>query len=297
MAIWPEVPGGGAAPAREREGRPAPDDWRPGDPFPFSGPGSRRSRRSSRRRPSRLALLALLIALAGLAASAAAVVADLLPRSFTTAQQQRIAAWEVGARWRTWPAGRIFPPAVRYRLPPPALASLTGLDLTAHRAGIAPQAACRRAADPVVARVLIGHGCLAVLRATYADATGSMAVTVGIAVFPGAAAARAAAAGLPQGTPPRGVVFRPGVRAVRFAGTAAASFGQAERQLTWAGSSGPYLILAGAGYADGRPRVHESTTPYSLIEMRSMAEGVAGSVGSGLAAPPPPAACPGTPGC
>lgn len=237
------------------------------------------------------------MALAGLAASLAAVIAALLPRSFTAAQQRQITGWEIGSRWRSWPAGRIFPAAVRYRLPGTALASLTGLTLTAHRAGIAAQAPCRAGTDPAVASALTGHGCLAVLRATYDDATGSMAVAVGIAVFPDAAAERAAAQALPGRGLPGGTSFTSGVRPARFHGTPAARFGTAQRQLTWASSNGPYLVLADAGYADGRPRVHESTDPYAMTEMRSMAEGVAGTIGTSLGAVPPPPQCPGTPGC
>ena len=71
------------------------------------------------------------------------------------------------------------------------------LPLAAHRIGIARQASCHTATDPAVARVLARYGCLAVLRATYADATQSLAVTVGIAVLPGPAAASASLHALP----------------------------------------------------------------------------------------------------
>ena len=296
MAIWPEVPGGGAAPPWDRDGRPAADGWPPGSSFPLpEGTPAGSDAGGGRRRG--LALLVLAVAVAGLLASAAGVAVQLLPRSFSAAQQQQITGWEVSARWRAWPAGRIFPPVVRYRVSGSALASLTDLALPARRAGIAPQAGCHSGMDSAAARVLAAHGCQAVLRATYADATSTMAVTVGIAVFPDPAAAWAAARAWPGHTLPGGTAFAAGVRAARFPGTATASFGSAQRQLTWAGSRGPYLIVADAGYADGRPRVRESTDPYALTEMRSLAEGVAASVGSQLAAAPPPPSCPGTPGC
>lgn len=271
--------------------------WPPDSPFGESrrGPGRRRGDRGPR--PSRLALAGLAAGLAGLAVSVAGLVIQVLPRTFSPAQQHQITAWEISGRWRAWPAGRIFPPAVRYQLPGSVLAATAGLELTAQRAGIGPQASCRAATDPAVARVLATHSCLAVLRATYGDATQSMAVTVGVVVFPDAAAEQAAARALPAGVLPGGMMFTPGVRAVRFRGTTAAVFGPAQRQLSWASSQGPYLIMAAAGYADGRPRVRESADPYATAEMRSLAEGVAGRVGAALTAPPPPPHCPGAPGC
>jgi hypothetical protein len=296
VAIWPEASGGGTAPAWDAG--PCPDATvTAGSSF------ATHTRRAERKRPrsggwrTRLAWIGAAIAATGLAASLAGVVLQLLPRAFTAAQQQQIISWEIGGRWRAWPAGRIFPPAVRYDLPGSVLTSEAGLGLTARRAAIAPQAGCPGATDPPVGRVLAAHGCLAMLRAAYDDATGSMAVTVGVAVFRSAAAERAAARALPAGVLPGGSGFAPGVRPVWSSGVAAVRFGPAQRQLTLAASHGPYLVLAAAGYTDGRPRVHESADPYALAEMRSMAAGVAGSIGSALAAPPPAPHCPGTPGC
>ena len=236
-------------------------------------------------------------ALAGLTVSLAGVVVALLPRSFSSAQQQQIAAWEISGRWRSWPADRIFPATISYQLPGAELAATTSLTLAAQRIGIAPQARCRAATDRALARIITRFGCQAVLRATYGDATGTMALTVGIVVFPDTAAELAAAHALPGHRLPSGNRLAPGVRPARFRGSVATRFGAAQRQLTWAASRGPYLVVADAGYADGRPWVREAADPYSLIEMRSMAEGVAGSIGSALAARPPAAHCPGAPGC
>jgi hypothetical protein len=255
-----------------------------------------RQRESQPGQHPRFTRLGLFAALAGLAVALAGVTLQVLPRAFSAAQQHQIMAWEVGARWRAQPAGLIFPAAVHYQLPGAALTSLTGLGLQASRAGIAPQADCAAATDPAVAAVLHAHGCLAVLRATYVDATASMIVTVGIAVFPGSGQEKAAARSLPAGTVPGGNGFTAGVRPVAFPG-ATARFGRSQRQLGLAASRGPYLVMAAAGYADGRPRVRESADPYALTEMRSLASGVAGYVGSRLASPPPPPACPGAPGC
>lgn len=297
MAIWPEASGGGTAPAWDAAGPRADASLAPRPSFTPSPRRSQRRQQTPGRWRTRLAWLGLAAGLTGLAASLAGVVFQLLPRTFSAAQQQQISAWEISSRWRAWPAGRTFPPVIRYQLPATVLASLTSLPLIAHREAIAPQVACPSATDPAVARILAAHGCLAVLRATYDDATGSMAVTVGVAVFPSAAAEQAAARALPAGVLPGGSAFAPGVRPVWFHGLAVARFGPAQRQLTWAASRGPYLIMAAAGYADGRPRVSESTDQYALTEMRSVTEGVAGPIGFALAAPPPPPHCPGTPGC
>lgn len=251
----------------------------------LAGPG-----RSGWRRG--LTLLALILGTAGLAASAAGVSAQLLPRRFTAAQQQQIMTWETAGRWRTMPAGKIFPASLTYQLPANALYAGSPLSLTAHLVGIARQASCQTASDPAAAVVLSAGRCAAVLRATYADQTDSMLVTVGVAVMPAATAARSAAGQLSARPQPR-----PGVRAVAFPDTLAQGFGDQERQLSWATSAGPYLIMSAVGYADGRPREQMSTDPYASQEMASLASGVASSISGPLGAPPPSPTCPGWPGC
>ncbi len=239
-----------------------------------------------------LTLTALVLGTAGLAASAAGVSAQLLPRKFTAAQQQQIMAWETARRWRTMPAGQIFPATITYQLPGYALGASAQLSLTARLVGIARQATCQAASDPAAAAVLSAGRCAAVLRATYADQTYSMLVTVGVAVMPGNAAARSAAGQLSAGRQ-----LHPGVKAVPFRDTLAGAFGDRQRQLSWAISAGPYLIMSTVGYADGRPREQVSSDPYASQEMISLASGVATAVGGPLGAPPPPPRCPGAPGC
>jgi hypothetical protein len=239
-----------------------------------------------------ITLTLLFVGTAGLAASAAGVSAQLLPRKFTSAQQQEIMNWEAARRWRVLSAGKIFPATVSYQLPAEALAASTGLPLTAYRVGISSQASCALASDPAAARVLSARHCSAMLRATYADETDSMLVTVGVAVMPSASAARSAAGALSAGQE-----LHPGIRAVAFGGTLAASFRNRERQLSWATSAGPYLILSTAGYADGRPEVSVSSDNYMDQEMTSFATGVADAVGTPLGASPPMPRCPGAPGC
>ena len=64
--------------------------------------------------------------------------------SSATAQQQKITAWEVANRWRTWPAGRIFPASGPYQVPAAAWTAAPRSGWTA-RVGIAPRASCRAA--------------------------------------------------------------------------------------------------------------------------------------------------------
>jgi hypothetical protein len=234
----------------------------------------------------------MVVGVAGLAASAAGIAAQILPRRFTTQQQQQIMAWETARRWRTMPAGKIFPASVTYQLPAYALASGSELPLAAYRVAISPQASCASGSDPAAAQVLSARGCVAILRATYTDATDSMLVTVGVAVMPDAAAAKAAAARLANGSAPS-----PGIQAAAFPDTLASTFGDPQRQLSWAVSAGPYVIMSTAGYADGRPRVAILSDPYADEEMTSLAGGVAGSVQAALGALPAVPRCPGAPGC
>ena len=237
-------------------------------------------------------LAVLSLALAGLVAAAAGVVVQILPRTFNTTQKQQLIAWELGKRWRTWPASEIFPDSVQYRVPGTALGG-ADLPLAAHRIGVARQAGCHTATDLSVARVLARYGCLAVLRATYADATQSLAVTVGVAVLPSPAAAGVSLHALPgqHGNP------RPGVRAVSFRRTPVARFGNRQRQLSSVRRAGAYLVFTTVGYADGRRRVHEAANFYAMAEMLGLEGGVGGWVASHLGAAPPPPSCPGGPAC
>ena len=154
-----------------------------------------------------------------------------------------------------------------------------------------PQAHCRAATDPAVAALLTRHGCLAVLRATYDDATQSLAVTVGVAVLPGVGAANASGRALPGGND-----LRPGVRTVPFRRTVVARFGNRQRQLSLDRVAGPYLVFVTVGYADGRRR-QPGANPYAKSEMLSLADGIMGWVASHLGASPPPPRCPGAPAC
>ena len=237
-------------------------------------------------------LTALFVGTAGLAGSAAGVSAQLLPRRFTASQQQQIVAWQMERRWRTMSAGEIFPTAISYQLPSDTLDGASGLPLKAYRVGISRQTSCAAASDAAAGRVLAAGRCTAVVRATYTDQTDSMLVTVGVAVMPGVGAAKSTASTLSAGPQPE-----PGVRPLSFRSTLARVFGNRQRQLSWAVSSGPYVIMSVAGYADGTPRIQLASDPYADEEMTSFATGVADAVGAPLGAPPPAPKCPGAPGC
>jgi hypothetical protein len=264
-------------------------------------PGSSGSSGSSGRGRRAAAVIALILGLAGFAVSAIAVAIQLLPRHFTAEQQRQIQAWEVHRRWQTMPAGQIFPASVSYQLPARTLRDTAPLELTAYRVSIAPQQSdCARAVTSAAAgAALRRHGCEAVLRATYVDATRSYVMTVGVAVLPNAAAAVSADSGL---TPPKLAAARAagrlaaGVLVVGFGGPAGDRYDY-NRQISKSFTAGPYIVMYAAGYSDNRPRVPVTEDKYADDEMTTMAQGVAQAVARTLAAPPPPPRCPGTPGC
>lgn len=239
-----------------------------------------------------LLLLGVFAGTAGLILSAVGIVVQLMPRSFSTAQRERIVAWEVGKRWRSWSAGQIFPQTISYSLSGRAFGGGQPLPLTAQRVGIAPQASCRAAAERAAARVLGQHGCVAVLRATYEDASQTLAVTVGVAVLPATSAAQQTVAALGSGGN-----LRSGIKAVSFRRTATYHFGDHGRKLWWDHVAGPYLVLAAVGYADGRPWLARGNDTYTQAELLGLAAGTGRRVAAALAAQPPAPHCPGNPAC
>ena len=87
------------------------------------------------------------------------------------------------------------------------------------------------------------------------------------------------------------------LRPVPVPDTPAAAFDARQRQLSWVIGAGSYLVLATAGFADGRPRVPVASDSYTYQEMTSLARGVAVDVAMPLGAQPPIPKCPGEPGC
>ena len=224
-----------------------------------------------------------------------------MPRKFTPAQRNRIESWDIAKRWRTTPKAKLFPAHVKYLLNGEEFGVPGTLHLTARRLEIAKQARCSRAAGggPSLVSVLDRDGCQTVLRATYTDATSSLVLTVGIAVLSSQRSAETAAHLLTggvasgQGGPSKRLVLAP----VPVPDTPASSFRAKQRQVAWVVGSGSYLVLATAGYADGRPKVQVATDSYTYLEMTSLARGVAVDVARPLGVPPPAPKCPGGPAC
>ena len=275
--------------ATEYDGAYGDRPWRHAAPS-YGGQPPNRARRGRQRWFA--AVAALVLGVAGLAVALTGVAFQLLPRQFSADQQRQIIDWEVGKRWRTMPAGTIFPASLQYSAP--SVLTDPQLQLTADRIRIASQASCAAAMDPAaVGAVLARHGCEAMLRATYVDGTDSYVITVGVAVMPGSAqvsAAKRELAGI-------GVSNGAGVRTVPVAGSLAAAFTDSRRQLSGSMAAGPYLVFYTIGYTDDRPRQAVIDDGYGDAEMTRAGAGVAYAVAStvGKAAPPPQ--CPGTPGC
>lgn len=245
-----------------------------------------------RRRAVQVAVTVVLVAgLCGLGIAAVGAAHQLLPRRFTAAQQRQIAAWEVARRWFAYPAGKIFPATVSYKVPGSAFLSTRGLALDARRLSIAKSTECSATSvSTAAARVLRHYGCKAVLRATYVDASGSLVATVGVAVLPDSVAAQAAASrlGRPSAEP---------LSSLQVAHSPAAAFGDPQRQLSRVTAAGPYVILSTAGFSDGRRRVDIASDGYLDAELKGLAAGLSASAGSVLGSQPPPPTCPGSPGC
>ena len=224
-----------------------------------------------------------------------------MPRRFTPAQRQRIEAWDVARRWRTTPKTKLFPARPRYELIGWPIGATGSLHLLARRLGIARQATCAHATAGSwkIAALLDHDGCQAVLRATYTDATSSMVLTVGVAVLGSENSALSAAHFLTggvakgQGDISRHLVLGP----VPVPDTPAAAFDTSQRQLSWVVGAGSYLVLATAGFADGRPKVPVASDSYTYQEMTSLARGVAVDIATPLSAQPQVPKCPGGPGC
>lgn len=270
-------------------------------PGPASDVGLPPARRAGSPHPRRWRRLAagtvLVLALCGLGIATRGALTQVMPRRFTAAQQRAIQSWEISRRWRTLPETTIFPGSVPYQLPAQALDgghSGHGLALTARRLGIGPPAGCARGASPPAARILAAYRCATVLRATYVDSTGSMLITVGVAVLPGSPAATAVADRLADGEPQ---VAIGSVTPAPVPGTLAAGFSGSQRQLSWATHAGSYVIMATAGYADGRPQEHVTADAYLFAEMSDLELGLLDTVSGVLGRVPATPSCPGAPGC
>ncbi|HEX8006594.1 MAG TPA: S8 family serine peptidase, partial [Trebonia sp.] len=91
-------------------------------------------------------------------------------------------------------------------------------------------------------------GCVAGMRADYTDELNGAVYTLGVLAFPTAGEAARFYNAVPAGAYPA-----TGLNALAIGGTSAALFRDGTRQASAAQAAGPYVVLAVAGYADGRP--------------------------------------------
>jgi hypothetical protein len=187
------------------------------------------------------------LGLAGVAGGGVLLARE-MTRPPTSAEKAAAVKADIASRWQRLPAGKIFPATLTY--------STGGFNvrMTATLVGIAPRTSCAAGLDLGAARAFGRLGCIAVLRATYADASGTLLVTAGIVVMKDSAvASRAVSARLPAGA---------GVRTFALPGTIADQFGDAQRRgFSSATAVGPYLLLSASGYADGRVSGSAQDTP------------------------------------
>ena len=191
-----------------------------------------------------------------------------LTRHATAAEARAAGQREVATRWLRMSAGQIFPRTVSY------LSTASGGHWSARLVGIAPQAPCAAATDPAAGTALMRSGCDTVLRATYADASGTLIATVGIAVMPSAARAGAAFSVIQEGV-------GQGVLAVPFPGTVADLFGNAQRAVFGQQDQGPYILFDSVGFADGRV-THVADSDSAL---RDLGDGIVHAVAGIFVAP------------
>jgi hypothetical protein len=188
----------------------------------------------------------------GVAGQAARLAHAESARGPSSAEKAAAAAAGVGQRWEQLTFGQVFPASVGYT-------SSQHTTETAARLGISAGDSCDEAIDATLDRAAQRFGCVASLRASYADKLGGTVVTVGVVVFPNGGAAREFAAQVPRGEYPAA-----GLHALALPGTAAALFADAGRQASAVQATGPYVVLAVAGYADGRPAA-QATEPRRLV--------------------------------
>jgi type VII secretion-associated serine protease mycosin len=162
-------------------------------------------------------------------------------RKPTPAEISAAGAAGVAQRWERAPAGVIFPAAIRYT-------SDLFTHETASRVGIAPGTSCAAALDGTLRRLAESDGCVAGMRADYTDELNGSVYTLGVLAFPTAGEAARFYNAVPAGGYPA-----TGLHALAIGGTAAALVRDGARQASAAQAAGPYVVLAVAGYADGRP--------------------------------------------
>jgi hypothetical protein len=240
--------------------------WQPSWPTTFAPPPPP---------PRRHAVRITVAALIAVACAAAAVVTGSVARAEMTRKprsSELAAAAAIGLtqRWERISAGTIFPPSVGY-----------STDLLtqekASRVGIGPATSCAAAVDQTLTTLTARYGCRGAVRASYADALDGAVYTVGVLAFSTPSAATSFYAHLPSSGFPA-----TGLNTLALTGTATALFGDAARQSSTARRTGPYVVLAVAGYADGRPAAATGERRASVFAPASQ---IAGAVVAPLSAP------------
>ncbi|MFG2005927.1 hypothetical protein ACGFNU_42935 [Spirillospora sp. NPDC048911] len=218
--------------------------------------------------------MAFSLALLGLAAiigGSVAIVAD-LTREPTRTEIKEAGAKEIAIRWQNLKVADIFPPTFEHGpiyAGTPSWAEGGRNDTPVQRirrVAVVPAAPCGDAFDPKVAEALGRHGCRASLRATYVDATGTMATTLGVAVMADEDAASNAYSALGS------LRDREGVRAVPAAGTGTERFDDTRRRFFHVGTNQtPYLFFRTSGWLLDRGRVDRNrmleTFPFADVAL------------------------------
>ncbi len=205
----------------------------------------------------------LLLGICGIGGGGFALVHE-LTRGPTDAELAKASTAEVARRWQQLPAGQIFPATLSYTMP---IGSGPGM---ARLVGIAPMATCSAASAPAAAAALLRHHCLGMLRATYADETGTLLATIGVAVMPSGSAA--AAAGEELGPPTRAL------HPAGFGGTVAAGFSDSSVLYFNFQVGGPYIVFDASGYADHRVAANINRTDTNPVNPLYFADGLANGV-------------------
>lgn len=209
----------------------------------------------------------------GVASKAARLAHQESARGPSQAEIAAAASAGIAQRWERLTLGQIFPASVGY----------TSGQRTRERAtrlGIGAGDSCDEALDGTLVSVARRLGCVAAMRASYADELGGAVFTVGVVVFPGSGAAREFAAQVPTGKYPA-----TGLQALALPGTAAALFTATARQTSTVQVTGPYVVLAVAGYADGRP-ASQAAEPRPPV-FKPVSSSIVTAVVAPLAAPEP----------
>ncbi|HEX6449558.1 MAG TPA: hypothetical protein VF060_08860 [Trebonia sp.] len=262
-------------------GYPPPVGYPPpgGFPQPPGGPAAPVGGPARPRRRARLITVITLLVVGLIAAGGGAGgLVWVHTRKPTPAQVAAAGQREFAVQWRWLTAGQIFPPKVGYT-------TALGAKASAILVGIAPQASCSAAFDAAAARVLDAAGCVTVLRATYADSSGTVLATVGVVVMRSTLAASNVIAKL-------GSDDSTGLLPVSFPGTIADKFTRQIRETVGSqGPTGEYDIFDAGGYADGRKTTPEqSTNTTNETATSDLPTGLATALSTTLTSPSNPCA-------